>query len=154
MSLCDGHCRFCIYASVLSNNSVICQYLLVTGNRRGCEAGEGCERYIKGVRLSTIDNSIFRGAPPPPPKPKKPRDREEERRKYMEKTQAMCQGRQQAAILEFCKETGWNYTQIAKALGVSQTAVSYWAKERSPANWTLLAKLGIKKPELPGEVSA
>lgn len=147
MSVCDKKCSDCIYVSTITGGGMVCNYLLVTGNRRGCDAGQNCERYITGKRLSTIDNSIFRGAPPPPPKPKKKVDYYEQKKKYRERTQAIYQGRQHDAIKEYCGRTGWSYTQIAKALGVSQTTVAYWAKEYCPANWTLLAKLGIQKPE-------
>lgn len=157
MSVCSKKCRDCIYASAIGGDLVVCNYILVTGQRRGCDAGQSCERYIKGVRCSTIDNSIFRGAAPPKPRPKTrmtAEERREMKKKYRLRTQSICQGRQKAAIREFCDRTGWTYTQIANALGVSQTAVAYWAKEYSPAKWDKLAKLGIVKPEFPGEVDA
>lgn len=149
--ICDERCRSCMYASTLSNLSVVCNYLLVTGNRRGCPAGEACERYIKGNHAITIENSIFKGAPP---KPKKKVDHREKRRKYREQTQAMWQGRQHDAIHAYCKENKLTYTDLARKLGVSQTTVAYWAKEYCPAKWDKLAKLGIQKPELPKGVSA
>ena len=77
--------------------------------------------------------------------PKKKKNSREQKRLYRERTQALYKGRQHDAIKEFCDRTGWSYTQIAKALGVSQTTVAYWAKEYSPANWKLLAKLGIEE---------
>ena len=143
MSICDATCKPCIYSSVMSTWGVSCNYILVTGNRRGCPAGKGCERRIVGKKQYSIDGLIFRGTKKEPPKKKK--NSREQKRLYRERTQALYKGRQHDAIKEFCERTGWSYTQIAKALGVSQTTVAYWAKEYSPANWKLLAKLGIEE---------
>ncbi len=62
MSVCDKTCRSCIYSSTVSETEpVTCDYILVTGNRRGCPAGKGCERYIKGARAASIDQQLYRG---------------------------------------------------------------------------------------------
>ncbi|MBP5729540.1 MAG: AsnC family protein [Clostridia bacterium] len=144
--VCDIKCRSCMYASTLSNMSVVCNYLLITGNRRGCPAGKGCERYIKGDHAISIDNSIRKAKP----KPKNKVDQREKKRKYRERTQAMWQGRQHDAIQAWCQENKVSYTKLARMLGVSETTVAYyWAKEYSPARWDKLAKVGIRKPELP-----
>lgn len=56
--LCDESCRICIYASTLNNNSVICNYILVTGNRRGCAAGSGCGGF--GTPAWSISTTLTR----------------------------------------------------------------------------------------------
>ena len=61
MSVCDKTCKPCIYSSVMSTWGVSCNYILVTGNRRGCPAGKGCERRIVGKKQNSIDGLIFRG---------------------------------------------------------------------------------------------
>lgn len=43
----DRRCKTCVYHSSV-DNIIICEYILVTGHRRGCRAGVGCLRYIKG----------------------------------------------------------------------------------------------------------
>lgn len=144
--VCDTKCRSCMYASTLGNMSVVCNYLLVTGNRRGCPAGKGCERYIKGKHAIAIDNSV---APRKKPAAKKPVDQREKKRRYRERTQAMWQGRQHDAIQAWCQENKVSYTKLARMLGVSETTVAYWAKEYAPARWDKLEKLGIRKPEAP-----
>lgn len=83
MSVCDSTCRSCIYSSTVSETEpVTCDYILVTGNRRGCPAGEGCERYIKGDRAPSIDQQLYKGRkveskpqekPQEKPKEQKPR---------------------------------------------------------------------------------
>ncbi len=150
MSLCDQRCRKCIYGGTVSGGGVVCDYLLITGNRRRCPAGKKCERYVRGNRLSTIDNSIFRGTTP---KPKRKRDQAAYKRKYRALIQSQLRGLQKAAIREYCERTGSTYSDIGRLIGVSQTTVSGWAKEYGPANWDKLAKLGIEKPDFPGEVS-
>lgn len=62
-------CRKCVYSCTLSNNSVICQYILVTGQRRGCAAGDGCNRREIGHRLNSIESLIYRGRPESTPEP-------------------------------------------------------------------------------------
>lgn len=43
-------CRSCIYSSTLSATATVsCDYLLLTGKRRGCKIGE-CDKYKKGKR--------------------------------------------------------------------------------------------------------
>ena len=43
-------CKGCIYSSTNSATStVICNYILITGRRRGCKLGE-CDKYEKGNR--------------------------------------------------------------------------------------------------------
>ena len=148
---CDERCKSCMYASVLSNETVVCSYLLVTGQRRRCPAGAECERYIKGERAVSREFRIWRGEPP---KPKPKVDQREIKRKYRERTQALWQGRQHDVIAAYCQENKQTYSDIARKLGVSQTTVAYWAKEYCSANWDKLATLGIRKPELPEGVSA
>ncbi len=85
MSVCDKTCRSCIYSSTVSETEpVTCDYILVTGNRRGCPAGEGCERYIKGERAPSIDQQLYKGRKleKPEEKPKeKPKDQKPRKKK-------------------------------------------------------------------------
>lgn len=60
MSERDNKCRSCIYSSTVSETEpVTCDYILVTGNRRGCPPGKDCERYIKGKRAPSIDRQLY-----------------------------------------------------------------------------------------------
>ena len=61
MSVCDATCKPCIYSSTLSNMTICCDYLLITHNRRGCDAGKGCERRIVGEKAPSIESLIYRG---------------------------------------------------------------------------------------------
>lgn len=100
MSVSSKKCRGCIYGSTISGDLVVCNYILVTGQRRGCEAGQNCERYIKGARCSTIDNSIYRGAPPPPKQ--RERNRQEYQREYYLKHR---EEKKQASRAQYAKKT-------------------------------------------------
>ena len=41
--MAKSYCNNCIYSSVLSASTTrVCNYLLATGKRRPCPAGEGC----------------------------------------------------------------------------------------------------------------
>jgi len=43
-------CKSCIYSTTMSATSTtICDYFMLTGNRRGCKVGE-CDKYEKGKR--------------------------------------------------------------------------------------------------------
>jgi hypothetical protein len=69
---------------VSETEPVTCDYILVTGNRRGCPAGEGCERYIKGERAPSIDQQLYKGRKleKPEEKPKeKPKDQKPRKKK-------------------------------------------------------------------------
>lgn len=48
--LCDAKtCAKCVYSCMVSN-SLACDYLGVTGERRGCPAGAGCDKRKTGRR--------------------------------------------------------------------------------------------------------
>lgn len=61
MSYCDKSCRPCMYSTYLSTWGICCNYILVTGNRRGCPAGKECERRIEGTKARTLDEMLYRG---------------------------------------------------------------------------------------------
>ena len=66
MSLCDSTCKPCIYSGVMSTWGIACNYILITGNRRGCPAGKGCERRIVGKKpAQSIESQIFIGKDKP-----------------------------------------------------------------------------------------
>ena len=39
-----AYCRTCVYHGSENYGNYLCDYLLLTGTRRGCKAGVGCER--------------------------------------------------------------------------------------------------------------
>lgn len=53
MSVCDERCLRCDYGFVASNPQLenyslpACEYLLRTGGRRPCEAGERCTQFVE-----------------------------------------------------------------------------------------------------------
>ena len=54
----DKLCRSCIYSCASSASATVsCNYLLITGKRRGCKIGE-CDKYEKGKRKKT-KNFLF-----------------------------------------------------------------------------------------------
>lgn len=211
--LCDETCRNCIYVSTLSNNSVVCNYILVTGNRRGCPAGSGCERRIEGIRAASIDQQLYRGQDQiqkeaaekrreettREPKALLTEERAERKRNYdreyyqqhreeirekmrkrsaeyhqqkkkarmttqenknwgerkqrtKQRTKNICQGKQAEVIKRFKAENNLTSAQLGEMIGVTETTIMKWANEHNLADWEKLAKIGIKKPLLPGEV--
>lgn len=44
----DLHCSTCIFHGTRGDR-ITCEYILVTGRRRGCDAGPACLRYQEGV---------------------------------------------------------------------------------------------------------
>lgn len=49
---CDEACRTCVYCNPESGANyvsgvLVCNYLIVTGEVRGCPAGTGCKQYAK-----------------------------------------------------------------------------------------------------------
>lgn len=51
-------CRACYYCGYLDTHDCTgprcCDYFLVTGQRRGCPAGDGCTRFRPGPRPKTF----------------------------------------------------------------------------------------------------
>lgn len=68
------------------------------------------------------------------------------------KTKAKWQGRQSAAIKSWKAAHGMTYAEMAERLDVDSTTVMKWANEANNADWALLARLGIEKPEEPGQI--
>lgn len=53
-----ARCKSCIYRTTLTtDNDLACYYIVVTGKRRRCPAGDKCKRYIKG-RCAPVPKSI------------------------------------------------------------------------------------------------
>lgn len=59
MSVCDDTCKPCTFSSVMAYWGLNCNYILVTGNRRGCPAGEKCERRKLGPKRRSIDGMFY-----------------------------------------------------------------------------------------------
>lgn len=58
----DEHCKHkdCVFRGHLShvkNSTACCDYLYLTGKRRGCKISE-CDKYRKGSRVIRIDRGI------------------------------------------------------------------------------------------------
>lgn len=138
--LCDELCTTCAYACTITGGALVCDYLLVTGIMRGCPAGTGCDKYLPGEKIRSLSSQIQCG---------KLDDLTGQKRKEARRaeTQRRLGGRQRAAIRDYCRDHGVAYVDIARAIGVSQSTIAYWAKEYGMARWDKLAKVGIKRPE-------
>ncbi len=56
-------CRRCEYSGQLGGPLVVCDYLLITGHRRGCPAGRKCTRFKKRTgRRKRVDLTDFGSA--------------------------------------------------------------------------------------------
>lgn len=125
MSVNDDYCRSCFYHGKVSGG-ISCDYFLITGQRRGCSAGSECDKRMIGQRGSTT-NGLFPFA--------------------LEKSRPPRQEEQSKVIKEFCKEHGITYRQLGAICGISLSTAKKWANGVHHANWDLLAKAGIEKPE-------
>ncbi len=143
-----------------------CDYNYLTGKARGCLSGEGCnKRVISGKRRKSFGFSSkdkmpkeFKAATRPSPvtfHPKKDDkpwldayEKERLRKKLsQEKTKETLQGRQRAVLLAYKTEHNVSNKDIAEMIGVHSSTVQKWSCEYKNANWELLAKIGITKPE-------
>ena len=54
---CNERCKSCVYSSKFPSPSLFmeigCMYIVDTGHRRGCPAGNGCKRFVYGKRKET-----------------------------------------------------------------------------------------------------
>ena len=50
MDINEKYCRTCRYHGWLGNHALTCDYILITGKRRGCPAGPGCTKREEGKR--------------------------------------------------------------------------------------------------------
>lgn len=157
----DETCRQCIFRSSLYSWP-ICDYIGITGHRRGCPPGKGCTRRIVGLKGRSISQLIFLGQAaavqaetrrrgrPPGPQPTLEEIRER-RKRYKavsyERIRAALGGRQAAVLKAYKKSNGLTIQTMADRVGVSRVVMSKWMEERQIANWDKLAALGIQKPE-------
>ena len=57
----DYQCNSCIYrclASVGYGNAT-CDYMLITGKRRGCPGGNNCTKYEEGIKKKRVSRLQF-----------------------------------------------------------------------------------------------
>lgn len=171
--VCDDTCRKCIFRRWL-HSWTICDFIGITGHRRGCPAGKGCTRRIVGDKGRSISQLIFLGQaaaaeaalpkkrgrpkaaqPKTPGRPKGPPLTPEERKKrvsdtkkaYREKVRAALGGRQAAVLKGYLAVNGISSREMAERIGVSQPILAHWMAEHLCAKWDKLAALGIQKPE-------
>ena len=64
-SVCDESCRHCIFHATVTGGMIVCDYLLVMGRRRGCEAGANCRQRINGKKAPSLDSRLYRLPPNP-----------------------------------------------------------------------------------------
>jgi len=64
-SVCDESCRNCIFHATVTGGMIVCDYLLVMGHRRGCEAGKNCRQRINGKKAPSLDSRLYRLPPNP-----------------------------------------------------------------------------------------
>ena len=151
----DAYCRDCIYRGSAYGGSCCC-FFEMTKIRRGCPSGKGCTRKVRGDKPRSL-SQLNLHKPKAPEKEKKPivklsheeiqRRQTERKRKAAAEYRAKAQGRQKAAIEEYKKEHKLTFAQFAGLLGISDGTLQHWVYENYPANWELLGKLGIEKPE-------
>ena len=159
--VCDDTCRKCIFRSWL-HSWTICDFIGITGQRRGCPAGKGCTRRIVGDKGRSISQLIFLGQAEAvqsaarkrgrPPGPKPPQEEMRERQKRYkadsrERIRAALGGRQAAVLKAYKTDERLTIQTMADRVGVTKTVMSKWMEELQFARWDKLEALGIQKPE-------
>lgn len=163
MSQVDAYCKGCQYNATNSYGRW-CSFYDVTGQLRGCPAGNGCTRYAQGPKkyspnYAAFAHSISEKKPKveeKPPKPKRPppmtpeeayaRDLELRKERAV-KYKAKAQGKQREAIKTFQTAHGYNNKQMAELIGIHPSHLTKWIAEYAPANWDKLEAVGIHRPE-------
>lgn len=155
MSVVTKYCNGCVYLGKLSGTPC-CMYSDVTGHTRRCAAGDGCDKRVLGKRKYAPNYFSIPSAPSNPPMKKTVDNLDEHefyakecnrKREMAEKNRALLQGRQKAAITEFRESHGWTVKEMAKRLGVRDATLSKWITEYNKANWEVLGKVGLSKPD-------
>ena len=54
-SVCDSYCDKCIYMGKVNGGARCCEYIIIVGKPRGCQAGSGCtaKETVKHYRRRT-----------------------------------------------------------------------------------------------------
>ena len=160
----DAYCKGCSY---LGTNSMgkCCDYNYLTGQVRGCPAGNGCTRRVFGTRRKfTLSLTSARHAENSKKavieskqvgRPRKTAaelsdahaKELERKRQAAEAYRAKAQGRQREALMAYKVQHNASSKDIAKLIGANASTVQKWCTEYIPAKWDLLEKIGITKPE-------
>lgn len=150
MSVCDRTCMGCAYSSVTSMWGISCNYILVTGHRRGCPAGAKCTKRLTGSRMLTVDQLILMPRLAEKHRERKALSKEEksaQRRRSEAKSRERLAGRQRAVLIGYRDEHHLTNTKMAEMAGVKRKTLESWMTELCRAKWDKLAPLGIQKPE-------
>ena len=154
-STVDATCKGCQYLGS-SSFGKICNYSSIVGHMRGCHAGAECTKYSGPPRQKPDPIKEATPKAPPPPTPHRPKGMSPEeayardqaaRKRRIQRNRERLQGRQKAAIVAYKEETGMTNAMIAYAIGVKESRVQRWCNEYIEADWELLSKVGIEKPE-------
>lgn len=141
---CDG----CRYVSK-GGGTPTCEYMTMTGWRRGCPAGNGCTKRErpegwKPQRILHTDEQWFRM---PALKKAEQKARHEETRKRKTEAQRPERKQRQSIIREWRKAEGLTQRQVAERIGMSEAIVCKWECGEREANWALLRAAGMPVPE-------
>lgn len=169
MATVDRSCAGCVYL-VRAHYGPSCDYLTITGQRRGCPAGKGCTQRKTGPRPVSVTADLnswvsytrkqakeaerAQKAAQTAQRARQRQDYEdmamreaerksEERRRY----RAQAQGRQRAAIEEALERLGISRREFCRRCGIAPSTLSRWITECCPANWFRLEEMGVVKPE-------
>lgn len=146
--LVDSYCAQCKYRvkmtggafDIASKSYWACYYLMITGERRGCPAGNGCTKKKIGLpfKINPYGIPVIMGAGP-----KKPKKKYSDYRKKAD----FLEGRQQKAIQELLDANQMTKSEMARKIGYSTNAVCCWYLEKRFADWELLARFGFERPD-------
>lgn len=156
MSCVDESCIGCSFLGTLSVWAC-CDYILVTGTKRGCKAGRGCDKRIIGDKQPTFAARLYLKSSQEEKKKKLNRkcmsqaeiaeyERARKREAYRKSKEELA-GRQRAVIIEYKDRNKVSSKWIASMIGVGDSTVRKWMTEERSADWDKLALLGINRPK-------
>ena len=152
----DSTCKGCKYLGTISTGKC-CNYSIIEGHSRGCRAGTECIRYSGPPRQKAAPPkteprkeaaSVSKPHRPHGLTPEEAYERDKIRKQErIKKNRERLHGIQKAALTAFKEETGYTNRKIAEMLGVKESRIQFWCNEYAEADWELLGKIGITKPE-------
>lgn len=66
VSLCTPRCKSCIHHTnvtglILGEGNIACAYIIDTHQRRGCPAGDKCDKFVEGKAVRRFKTDINKG---------------------------------------------------------------------------------------------
>lgn len=151
MSSTDGYCRPCRYYGVSSES---CDYYLITKQMRGCPAGEGCTKRVRGPKIQvnfTVSDRTRDNSPEPDYEKLAAYVSSKLSRKGIKNNYGNAKGiepyydAQHDILRDWRAEMRLSQKQAAEIAKVTEVVWRYWENGHTKADWPLLKKMGVRR---------